>query len=115
MQKKKKNHKRWIDKKTFKDVLLLQLAQKYISRDKFIFSFIHMHSLLIIVLLIAGLAFSWSVLLMNPKWWLGMGIAGFWGSNEYGSKKSVTSVLKNIAVVSGIIFMLVAIYLPYSK
>lgn len=74
-----------------------------------------MRTAIIIVLVITGAIFVGSVMLMTPKWWLGAGIAGIWGSNEYGSKKSVESTLKKIAVITAIIFTLCVIFLPYVK
>ena len=74
-----------------------------------------MRTLLIIVLIIAWIAFIWSVLLMSPKGWLGLGIGWMAGGNEYGSKKTLENKLKKVALVSGIIFLLVSLFLPYTK
>jgi len=49
-----------------------------------------MRTLLIVLLIVSGIIFTWSVLMMSPKWWLWAWIAwfgGWWG--DYGSKKSV--------------------------
>lgn len=79
----------------------------------YIFSHFVMTTLLQIALLLSWIVFVTSLLLMNPKWWLGMGIAGFWGSNEYGSKKSITSTLKKTATIAAIIFVVVALFYPF--
>lgn len=74
-----------------------------------------MSTILIIVFLIAGIIFSGSVLLMNPKGglWFGIWWAIWWWSNEYGSKKSVETSLKTTAQIAGIILVLSALILPY--
>ncbi len=72
-----------------------------------------MRYLLIWLLLITGILFIWSVLLMSPKWWLGFGIGGQAWSNEYGSKKSIETTLKKVALITGIIFVCCACLLPY--
>ena len=50
---------------------------------------------------------------MSPKGWLGFGIGGAGGSNEYGSKKSIEHTLKKVATVAGIIFIALAVAIPY--
>jgi protein translocase SecG subunit len=70
---------------------------------------------LIIVLVISGILFSWSVLLMSPKWWLGMGIGGASWAGDYGSKKSVEGTLKKVAIFSLVVFMACVIFLPYNQ
>lgn len=74
-----------------------------------------MRTLLIIVLVIAGIAFIGSVLLMSPKGGLGLGIGGMAGGNEYGSKKTLENKLKKVALVAGIVFLLTSLILPYTK
>ncbi|MCX6825040.1 MAG: preprotein translocase subunit SecG [candidate division SR1 bacterium] len=74
-----------------------------------------MRTLLIILLILAGIAFIGSVLLMSPKGGLGLGIGGMAGGNEYGSKKTLENKLKKVALVSGIIFLLASLILPYTK
>jgi hypothetical protein len=75
-----------------------------------------MHTLLIIILILSGIVFIWSALLMSPKWWIGMGIWWvWWGGNEYGSKKSLEWKVKKIATISIAIFIVAALLLPYSK
>ena len=74
-----------------------------------------MRTLLIIVLILAWIAFIWSVLLMSPKWWLGLGIGGMSWGNEYGSKKTLETKLKKVALISGIVFVVVSLILPYTK
>jgi len=34
-------------------------------------------------------------------------------ANEYGSKKSLEATLKKVAMISGIVFLVVAVILPY--
>lgn len=72
-----------------------------------------MRSILIAVLLISGAVFTLSVLLMSPK--AGLGAAIWWASTggDYGSKKTAESSLKNIAVVTSLIFVGCCIALPY--
>ena len=74
-----------------------------------------MRTLLIIVLIITGIAFIGSVLLMSPKGGLGLGIGGMAGGNEYGSKKTLETKLKKVALISSIVFLLVSLILPYTK
>lgn len=57
-----------------------------------------------------------SVLLMSPKGGLGLGIGGMSQSNnEYGSKKSIESKLKQVALVCACIFFVAAVVLPYTS
>lgn len=72
-----------------------------------------MYTFLIVVLIASGIVFVGSVLLMSPKGGLGVGIAGMAGSSEYGSKKSIETTLKKIAVVTAVIFVLTSLFLPY--
>jgi len=70
---------------------------------------------LIVVLVISGILFAGSVLLMSPKGWLGMGIGGASGAGDYGSKKSVEWTLKKIAIFSLAAFMACVLFLPYTQ
>lgn len=63
---------------------------------------------------LAGIIFVWSVLLMSPKWGIGLGIGGMSGANEYGSKKSLETKLKKVAVAAIVIFVIIALILPYT-
>lgn len=73
-----------------------------------------MKSIAIVIMLLAGIIFVGSVMLMSPKGWLGVAIGGGVGaSNEYGSKKSLESTLKKSALVSLIIFLVAALLVPY--
>ncbi|MFA5748102.1 MAG: preprotein translocase subunit SecG [Candidatus Absconditabacterales bacterium] len=72
-----------------------------------------MRTVLIILMILAGLILIGSVLLMSPKGGLGLGIGGMSGGGEYGSKKSLEGKLKNFAIVSSIIFVLLCVALPY--
>jgi len=72
-----------------------------------------MKTLLIVLMIIVGIIFVTSVLLMSPKWWLWAAIGGIGGSDEYGSKKSLEWKLKKIAVVTSIIFIVLVLILPY--
>lgn len=75
-----------------------------------------MKTVLIGLLFVSGILFVISVMLMSPKGGLGLGIGGASSSNnEYGSKKSIESTLKKVALVTGIIFVAVVLYLPYVK
>lgn len=78
----------------------------------FLFWFI-MNTLLVIALIVLGLIFVGAVLLQSPKGWLGVALGGASAGGDYGSKKSLETTLKNVARVSGSLFVLVAILLPY--
>jgi len=73
-----------------------------------------MRTFLIMLMIVAGIVFVWSVLLMSPKWGIGLGIGGASGANEYGSKKSLESKLKKVAIIAGILFVVIAVILPYT-
>ncbi len=75
-----------------------------------------MGTLLLIVMLIAGIAMSFAILLMAPKGglWFGLWWAAAW-SNEYGTKKSLETSLKLVATVWAIIFVLWALIYPFTK
>lgn len=74
-----------------------------------------MRTLLIIVLILSWITFVGSVLLMSPKGGLGLGIGGMAWGNEYGSKKTLESKLKKTALVSGVLFLITSVILPYTK
>ena len=73
-----------------------------------------MKTLFIIALVIFGCIFMVSVLMMSPKWGIGLWIGWFsaWW-NEYWSKKSIEWKLKIVAMVSGILFVWVCAFLPF--
>lgn len=73
-----------------------------------------MKAALTIIMVILWCVFMASVLMMSPKWWIGMWIWGFsaWW-NEYGSKKSIEWKLKIVAMVSWILFVLVCAFMPF--
>ena len=74
-----------------------------------------MRTLLIIVIILVWIAFITSVLLMSPKGGLGLGIGWMAGGNEYGSKKTLENKLKKVALISGVIFLIASLILPYTK
>ena len=74
-----------------------------------------MRTLLIIALILAGIVFIGSVLLMSPKGGLGLGIGGMAWGNEYGSKKTLENKLKKVALISGLVFLIASLILPYTK
>lgn len=74
-----------------------------------------MKSILIWTMIVLGIIFMISVLLMSPKGWLGFGIGGSGGNNEYGSKKSIEFTLKRIALISVILFVVIATAIPLMK
>lgn len=76
-----------------------------------------MYTALIIVMILSGIVFITSVLLQSPKGGgIGMGIGGASaGGNEYGSQKTMEGKLKKIALVSGILFVIIILFLPYVK
>lgn len=65
-------------------------------------------------MVLAGIIFVGSVLLMSPKWGIGLGIGGASGASEYGSKKSLEGKLKKVAVIAGVLFIIIALILPYT-
>ena len=84
-----------------------------IKNNLLYFFVIIMKTLLIILLIISGIIFVGSVLLMSPKGGLGAAIGWIWGSEEYGSKKSMEGKLKKIAIVTSLIFVIISLALPY--
>ncbi len=74
-----------------------------------------MKTLFTLALILTGIVFVISVLLMTPKGGLGLGIGWAAGTNEYGSKKSIETTLKKTALISGILFAATALFLPYIK
>lgn len=96
-------------------LVLLFLSRFIYYRPHLFFVIVKMRTLLIIVLVLAWIAFIGSVLLMSPKGWLGLWIGGMAWGNEYGSKKTLENKLKIVAMVSGIIFLLASLILPYTK
>ncbi len=72
-------------------------------------------TILVIVMIISGIIFMLSVLLMNPKGGLGFGIGWLGGVNEYGSKKSIETTLKKTAIISIVIFIITVLIYPYVK
>jgi protein translocase SecG subunit len=72
-----------------------------------------MQSALMVILIISGILFIWSVMFMSPKWGLWVGLGGMAGWGEYGSKKSVENTLKKVAVVAAIVFVITAVCYPY--
>ena len=64
-------------------------------------------------MIIVGIIFVTSVLLMSPKWGLWAAISGIGGGDEYGSKKSLEWKLKKIAIVTSIVFGVIVLILPY--
>jgi protein translocase SecG subunit len=73
-----------------------------------------MRIVLIVLMIAAGIVFVGSVLLMSPKGGIGLGIGGLSGGSDYGSKKSLETNLKKVAVISVVIFVLIALVLPYT-
>jgi len=72
-----------------------------------------MKSLLIVLMIIVWIVFVTCVLLMSPKWGLWSALGGIAWSDEYGSKKSLEWKLKKIALVTGILFIVLVLVLPY--
>ena len=72
-------------------------------------------TLLTLVLIISGILFTGSVLMMSAKGGLGMGIGGASGTGDYGSKKSIETKLKKTATISFVVFMAIVIFLPYAE
>ena len=76
-----------------------------------------MKTLLLIGLILDGIIFIASVLLQSPKGGgLGLGLGGASaGGNEYGSKKTMEWKLQKIAIITGIIFVIICLFLPYVR
>lgn len=72
-----------------------------------------MITVLNVLLIISGLVFATTIMLMSPKWWIGFSIWGMNSTNEYGSKKSLEHNIKNVAYISGAIFLIVCVLYPY--
>ena len=76
-----------------------------------------MYTVMLILLILTGIVFIGSVLLQSPKGggiWMGIGGTSA-GGNEYGSKKTMEGKLKKIALISGILFVIIVLFLPYVK
>lgn len=58
---------------------------------------------------------SIAILLMAPKWGLWFGLGGMWGSNEYGTKKSIEWSLKTTATIGAILFVVSSLIYPFTK
>jgi len=72
-----------------------------------------MNIFVLLLMILSGMLFIGSVLLMAPKGGIWFGIGGVSTSNEYGSKKSVESTLKKTALVSIVVFTICALIYPY--
>ena len=73
-----------------------------------------MRTALIVAIVVLWCVFMTCVLLMSPKWWIGLWIG--WasaGGNEYWSKKSIEWKLKIAATISWILFVLACLFLPF--
>ena len=72
-----------------------------------------MRNIVLVLLVLSGIVFVASVMLMSPKWGLWFGI--WWASNqhEYGSKKSLEWKLKTVAFAAAWVFLLCVLFLPY--
>lgn len=75
-----------------------------------------MSTVLLIIMLTAGIVMSIAILLMSPKGglWFWLWWASAW-SNEYGTKKSIESSLRLFATVWAIIFICSALIYPFTK
>jgi len=72
-----------------------------------------MYTALLIVMILAGIALSASILLMSPKGGLGAGIAGIGGGGDFGARKGIEKTLTRSAQISGLIFLICVLILPY--
>lgn len=72
-----------------------------------------MSLIIFIWMILSGLLFIVSVLLMSPKWGLWFGVWWMSTSNEYGSKKSIESTLKKSALFSVVVFTVCIVLYPY--
>lgn len=74
-----------------------------------------MTTLLLILMIGSGIVMSIAILLMAPKWGLGFWLGGMWGSNEYGTKKSIEWSLKTVATIWAIVFVCSSLVYPFTK
>ena len=77
-----------------------------------------MRTALIILMILIGIVFVWSVLLQSPKGggiWMWISGASASSSNEYGSKKTMEGKLKIISLCTAILFVAIVLVLPYVK
>jgi protein translocase SecG subunit len=74
-----------------------------------------MNTLLLIIMLLSWALMTFAILLMAPKGWLGFGLGGFAGNNEYGTTKSLETGLKKLATITSIIFVITALIYPFTK
>lgn len=74
-----------------------------------------MTTLLLLLMIGSGIVMSIAILLMAPKWGLGFGLGGMWGSNEYGTKKSIEWSLKTVATIGAILFVCSSLIYPFTK
>lgn len=81
--------------------------------NRFIFFLFWMKTALTVILILLGIIFTVSVLLMSPKGWLWAAIGWIGWSDEYGSKKSLEWKLKKVALVTSILFVVIALILPF--
>ena len=76
-----------------------------------------MKTTLTVALIVVAIILIWSILLMNPKHWgIGMGIGGtssVTSGNEYGSRKTIESKLKVIALITAVLFVGICTFLPF--
>lgn len=74
-----------------------------------------MQTVLLSLFLLSGLVFVSVVMLMTPKAGLWLWMGGMANTGDYGSQKSLEVSLKRIAFWSGLIFIIIAIVLPFVK
>ncbi len=72
-----------------------------------------MNAVLIILLLLSWVVFVISVLLQSAKGGLWVAIGWVSSGGDYGSKKSLETSLKRISWISGIVFVVIALFLPF--
>ena len=72
-----------------------------------------MRTLLIVLMVLIGIVFIGTIMLMSPKGWLWAGIGGASGWSERWSKKSLESTLKKIAAITWVTFVVISLFLPY--
>lgn len=92
------------------------MDDKSLSSEIHVYFFVKLmlRIVLIVALVISGLIAAGSILLTSPKGGLGLGLGGMANAGEYGSRKSLEATFKKSALISGIIFIVIALFLPFA-
>lgn len=72
-----------------------------------------MRTIVLIIMILSGIIFMGSVMLMSPKGGIGFWLGGMSWAHEHGSKKSLEWTLKRTALRTAVIFCCTVLILPY--